>query len=794
MEAAMSVRIKFAWTLLGTIIFAIAVVNTANAGSLEDAIAANARGDYATAMRLLRPLAEQGNANAQESLGKIYEWGKGVPQDKAEAAKWYAKAAEGYREAAERGNTDAQYKLGDMYYFGQGVPENCAEAVRWYRQAAEQGNTDAQVNLGNMYTPTRTYSRVLSALRKSGPCVPQDEAEAAKWFSKAAEGYREAADRGNADAQDKLGSMYASGEGVPQDKAEAAKWFAKAAEGYREAAERGNADAQYKLGGMYTSGSSVPRNYTEAVKWFRKAAEQGSIAAMTRLAEMYEDGRYENGRGAICTTLAEACPRTTPLVPQNYAEAARWYRKLADKGYTSGYNKLGRMYYLGRGVPQNYTEAARWYRKAADRGDGYAQNNLGRMYHLGQGVPQNYTEGVKWYRKAADGGEEYAQFSLGDMYYQGRGVAKDYAEAMKWFRKAADQNNSFAQNWLGVMHEEGQGVPQNYTEAVKWYRKAAEQGNAEAQSNLGLIYYKGYGVPQNYVQAHMWFSLAASTFGASNEYDADYQREGRDKAVKNRDFVAAKMTAAQIAEAQRLAQFCVRDGDDYAQCGSDRSRLARRDDEIQPSPAPQNKVASTGTGFFASASGHIVTNAHVVEDCLAVRSSRGGNISKVSIDEQSDLALYIASEKPKAFARLHGGRGARVGEPVVAVGFPLSGLLSSDPIVTTGIISALSGLRNDRRTIQTTAPVQPGNSGGPLLGENGSVVGVVVGKLDAMKIAEVIGDIPQNVNFAVSLGTLQSFLNANGVPYVLDDNSATKSPADITAEASRYTVLLECVR
>jgi hypothetical protein len=61
-------------------------------------------------------------------------------------------------------------------------------------------------------------------------------------------------------------------------------------------------------------------------------------------------------------------------------------------------------------------------------------------------------------------------------------------------------------------------------------------------------------------------------------------------------------------------------------------------------------------------------------------------------------------------------------------------------------------------------------------------------------MAEVIGDIPQNVNFAVSLGTLQSFLNANGVPYVLDDGTATKTSADIAADASRYTVLLECLR
>ena len=102
-------------------------------------------------------------------------------------------------------------------------------------------------------------------------------------------------------------------------------------------------------------------------------------------------------------------------------------------------------------------------------------------------------------------------------------------------------------------------------------------------------------------------------------------------------------------------------------------------------------MTSTGTAFFVSQNGHIVTNAHVVDGCQAVRASRGGSLRKISTDEASDLALYVASEKPNSFARLRGGRGARTGEPVVAVGFPLSGVLSSDPIVTTGIISALSG-------------------------------------------------------------------------------------------------------
>ena len=101
----MGVRIKLAWMLLGAIIFAIAVVNAANAGPYEEAIAANARGDYASAMRLLRPLAEQGHADAQSSLGDMYALGWGIPQDYPEAVKWYGKAA-------DQGNASAHTTLG----------------------------------------------------------------------------------------------------------------------------------------------------------------------------------------------------------------------------------------------------------------------------------------------------------------------------------------------------------------------------------------------------------------------------------------------------------------------------------------------------------------------------------------------------------------------------------------------------------------------------------------------------------------------------------------------------------
>ena len=116
---------------------------------------------------------------------------------------------------------------------------------------------------------------------------------------------------------------------------------------------------------------------------------------------------------------------------------------------------------------------------------------------------------------------------------------RDYPTALRLWMPLARQGDAPAQTILGLMYANGHGVPQNYAEAVKWWRLAADQGDAPAQSNLGVMYANGQGVPQNFLLAHMWFNLA-STSG-----DAD--------GGKNRDFVASKMTPAQIAEARRLA-------------------------------------------------------------------------------------------------------------------------------------------------------------------------------------------------------------------------------------------------
>ena len=114
------------------------------AQDFDKGFAAAQSGDFATALKEWRSLAEQGNAGAQSNLGVMYANGDGVLQDNAEAVKWY-------RLAAEQGYAGAQFNLGIMYREGQGVPQDNAEAVKWYRLAAEQGDADAQNNLGFMY-------------------------------------------------------------------------------------------------------------------------------------------------------------------------------------------------------------------------------------------------------------------------------------------------------------------------------------------------------------------------------------------------------------------------------------------------------------------------------------------------------------------------------------------------------------------------------------------------------------------------------------------------------------------
>jgi S1-C subfamily serine protease len=213
------------------------------------------------------------------------------------------------------------------------------------------------------------------------------------------------------------------------------------------------------------------------------------------------------------------------------------------------------------------------------------------------------------------------------------------------------------------------------------------------------------------------------------------------------------------------------------------------------SPAtPPTAIRKAGSGSaFRIAKGMFITNHHVIDNCtaIAVNGSSGGRV--VASDSTRDLALVSIANDQGGVAIIRTTR-ILLNEAVTAAGFPLDGHFTGIAI-TNGTISRLSGLRGDTGEVQISAPVQPGNSGGPLLDSSGNVIGVVSSKLDALKAAGQIGDIPQNVNFAVSGNTLRGFLDANGASYKrVGDNEPELAGVHIAARASAFTVLIECRR
>ena len=219
--------------------------------------------------------------------------------------------------------------------------------------------------------------------------------------------------------------------------------------------------------------------------------------------------------------------------------------------------------------------------------------------------------------------------------------------------------------------------------------------------------------------------------------------------------------------------------------------------EAPAAPPSTQMVNITGTGFVISNAGHVVTNNHVIKDCVG---EIGGNfvgesaasLRIVSTDEQNDLALLQTQERVAQVAVIRGA-GIHSGDFVIAIGFPFHGLLTSDLTVTTGIINSLSGISNDSRFMQISAPVQPGNSGGPLLDTSGHLVGVVAEKLNALKIAKATGSIPENINFAIKTGALRDFLDNNVVSFRTAESISEMKTSEIASAARAYTMLISCL-
>ncbi len=251
-----------------------------------------------------------------------------------------------------------------------------------------------------------------------------------------------------------------------------------------------------------------------------------------------------------------------------------------------------------------------------------------------------------------------------------------------------------------------------------------------------MSYVFGWGVPKDYVEAYKWLNLALA--------------QRNKKAIEYFPIVEQEMTPDQIAEAQQL------------------TRAFKPTKPPEPNSSVSGKVifdsnpSATGTGFFITDDGYLITNNHVVKDATQIRLLTGAGLidaTVVKVDAANDLVLLKAEGKFTSLP-VTSSRTAHLGGTVATVGFPNIGLQGFAPKFARGEIASLSGAADDARYFQISVPVQPGNSGGALVDERGNVIGIVSAKLDASVALAASGSLPENVNYAVKSSFLLSFLES----------------------------------
>jgi TPR repeat protein len=442
------------------------------------------------------------------------------------------------------------------------------------------------------------------------------------------------------------------------------------------------------------------------------------IEDITQRAE--QGDKYAQNRLGYCCDSGNG-------VPQDDAESLKWYRLSAGQDYEVAQYNLGVCYLYGDGVPQDSAVAYTWFLKAARQGHPSAQYHLAVRYLKGDGVTKDLVKAVEWYQRSAEQGFASAQFDLALCYKEGDGVTKDLKLAVKWYRMAAEQGCLDAQNNLGGCYADGEGVPVDYTEAMKWYHMAAEQGDSNAQNNLGYHYSNGTGVIEDYVEAYAWYALSSMN--------------GSSLAVKNKEILSQKLSNSQITAGQQRAK--------ELQALIERKKAIAESDADKPL-ASDIAPSGYGSGLLVKG-GYVLTCWHVIDDAERISISLNGKDHVASIvqkDAANDIAVLKVTDVICG-ASLNLSSDVKLGEKVFTLGYPHPDLQGSDVKFTTGSISSLTGIDNSPQCFQISAPIQPGNSGGPLFDEKGNLVGIVAAKLDSLVTLELTGDLPQNVNYAI---------------------------------------------
>ena len=557
---------------------------------------------------------------------------------------------------------------------------------------------------------------------------------------------------------------------------------------FEQRANQGDPVAQFCLGFMHKHHQvPVPEKFSKnvagwhkmnAAEWYIKAAEQGYPMALNNIGliwlRLYEqsDKRedLENARKSFQRAASKGYPpaqynlyivgRQAYIIGKPADTALEWLRKAAEQGFPPAQDRLGNLYYHGEEVDKEPEAAVKWFRVAADQGYASAQTNLGICYAKGMGVRKNQEAAFNWYKKAAEQNHTAGQFTLGQSYHFGKGVEVDLQQAFYWYKKAAEQEHLEAQNNLAYIYINNM---ENSEMGSRWHFRAAQQGHAIAQRNIGKSFEdKLHDMPLDSREAYYWYSLALQDRATLDRVDIENLAEAAEAA---RDCIEESLKDQQIRQIQK---------------------------RIKSWKSKQFQGA--GTGFYVHKN-WILTNAHVVtshwaetredrqpvygdEFCIPYR-----HVILKEVDHENDLALLYdergnTDENGNAVTAKFRSKPIDFGENISVFGYPQSTKLSYEGNLTSGIISGLSypiDYSKPENGFQHTAPMQRGNSGGPVFDAAGKVIGVCVSVLSDYKsdqgvmskelgfyIPQII-NLAQNINFAIHFDVITDFLKAHGI-------------------------------
>ena len=520
----------------------------------------------------------------------------------------------------------------------------------------------------------------------------------------------------------------------------------------------------------------------------------------------------------LCALVSAWCPiHVYAGVPEGvdaftrgrYADARKELAGPAEEGEAQAMAYMGEMLMRGLGGTRDELKARDYITKSHAAGNIRATYLLGSMHMSGNLVARDTAKGVELVRQAADKGEPTAQNSIGAWLANGaNGYPKDEINALAWFKLAADQKNPSAMGWIGSFTESGlAGITQDYLVALDWYKKSGELGSTPSMASAGRMYATGRGVSADGAEALRWLRRAA----AANNYEAfqwiaNVYEFGRGGTAKNavlayawylavpanasesvlksvasgKERLAKTLSASEIQEAEKQVKTVA---------SANMVSIITAQISVKPGASSGPRTGAYGSGVVVSDAGDIVTNEHVINNCARIRiQPLGISVKMVAKDARNDLALLRAESSGLPPAKLRAGRNVRLGDDIIAIGYPLKGVLSSGAVVTSGIVNAMTGLNDDTSAFQISATVQPGSSGGPIFDRSGNLVGIVRARLLSTTPANA-----QNVNFGINLATVSNFLDSHSVNYQTAQLSGKPSEtADLVERARRSTVQVEC--